>query len=175
VFGGKVASVGGRNINESALLIAVDGAPSAGEFEVLVDETPAARITAGQRVTLFMQPYRRYDVRLRPISATSVHYDTGVRRVTLFPGNVERLRWQAVPTFTVFGQVVGADGKPIANGVLQGSYGGGASNADGFFQIDAAAGDRVTLSWAAGQSCELDLGIVDPSKTYVAAGKVVCQ
>jgi hypothetical protein len=175
VFGGKDASVGGRNINESALLIAVDGAPSAGEFEVLVDEAPAARITAGQRVTLFMQPYRRYDVRLRPVSATSVHYDAGVRKVTLFPGNVERLRWNAVPTVTVFGQVVGADGKPIANGVLQGSYGGGASNADGFFQIDAAAGDRVTLSWAAGQSCELDLGSVDPTKTYVAAGKVVCQ
>ena len=175
VFGAKDVSVGGRNINESALLIAVDGDSSAGEFEVLVDEAPAAKVAAGQRVTLFMQPYRRYDVRLRPAAATSVHYDAGVRKVTLFPGNVERLRWKAVPTFTIFGQVVGADGKPIANGVLQGTYGDGASNADGFFQIDAAAGDRITLSSAAGQTCSFNFGAAKPADGYFAAGKVICQ
>ena len=142
---------------------------------MLVDEAPAAKVAAGQRVTLFMQPYRPYDVRLRPLAATPVHYDAGVRKVTLFPGNVERLHWKAVPTFTIFGQAVGADGKPIANGVLQGSYGDGASNADGFFQIDAAAGDRITLSSAAGQTCSFNFGAAKPADGYFAAGKVICQ
>jgi hypothetical protein len=175
VFGAKDVSVGGRNINESAMLIAVDGDSSAGEFEVLVDEAPAAKVAAGQRVTLFMQPYRRYDVRLRPLAAASVHYDAGVRKVTLFPGNVEPLSWKVVPTFTVFGQVVGTDSKPIANEVLQGSYGDGTSNADGYFQIDVAAGERITFSSAAGQTCSLNLGAAKPVDGYFAAGKVICQ
>lgn len=174
-LGAKSVSLGGRNLNESAMTIAVHGESSAGEFEVLIDEAPSAKVKAGQRVTLFMQPYRRYSVRLRPVSATSVHYDAGIREVTLFPGNVERLSWKAVPTFTVFGLVVGTDGNPIANGVLQGSYGDGASNADGFFQIDAAADDRITLSSATGQNCRLALNSVRPADGYFAAGKVVCQ
>jgi hypothetical protein len=51
--------------------------------------------------------------------------------------------------------VVDKNGIRIANGLLKGSYGDGASNADGYFQIDAAAGDRVTLSTAAGQKCSV--------------------
>jgi hypothetical protein len=175
VIGSNDISFGGRNLNESALLITVDGEPTAGEFEVLIDESPIAKIGIGQRATLFMQPYRQYAVRIRPVSATFVHYDPGVRQVTLFPGNVERLSWNAVPVFTVFGQVVGRDGKPIANGTLRGSYGEGASNADGYFQIDAAVGDRVTLNSGTGQTCELNLKAAQPTKGYFAAGKVKCQ
>jgi hypothetical protein len=67
------------------------------------------------------------------------------------------------------------DGNPIANGVLQGSYGDGASNADGFFQIDAAADDRIILSSGTGQNCRLVLDSSRPADGYFAAGKVVCQ
>lgn len=175
VLGGANVSLGGRNINESAILVGVDGDSSAGEFEVLVNDSPMATVSTGKPVTLFLQPYRRYGVRLRPLSATSVHYDAGVRQVTLFPGNVDRLSWKAVPTFTVFGQVVGKDGAPIANGLLKSGYGDGASNGEGYFQIDVAKGDRVTLSWASGKSCSLKLDSASPIEGYFAAGKVLCQ
>jgi hypothetical protein len=59
--------------------------------------------------------------------------------------------------------------------MLQGSYGAGASNAEGYFQIDAAAGDRITLSSAAGHTCMLNIDAAKPSDGYFAAGKVVCQ
>jgi hypothetical protein len=175
VIGASKIAVGGRNLNESALTVSVDGEPAAGEFEVLVDEAPIAKILSGQQATLFMQPYRRYEVRVRPVAATSVHYDPGVREVTLFPGNVERLSWKAVPTFTVFGQAIGSDGKPIANGMLQGAYGGGASNREGYFQIDAGAGERITLTSTDGNTCTLNFDAARPTDGYFAAGKVVCQ
>lgn len=175
VLGAANVSVGGRNINESALLVSVDGDRKAGEFEVLVDDAPMAKVAAGQRVTLFMQPYRRYHVRLRPLSAAPVHYDAGDRQVTLFPGNVERLSWKAMPTFTVFGQVVAVDGAPISNALLKGSYGDGASNKDGYFQIDAAAGDPITLSAAGGRTCSMKFDSAKPAEGYLAAGKVICQ
>lgn len=175
VLGGANVSLGGRNINESALQVAVDGSSEAGAFEVLVDDAAMTKVAPGKPATLFLQPYRDYDVRLRPLSATSVHYDAGVRKVTLFPGNVERLSWKAVPTHTVFGQVVDSDGNPIANGLLKGGHGDGASNSEGYFQIDVATEDRVTLKLADGQSCNLKLDSVRPVGGYVAAGKVFCQ
>jgi hypothetical protein len=175
VLGASNVALGGRNVSESALLVAVDGSAAAGEFEVLVDDSPATKVLAGQRVTLFMQPYRRYDIRLRPTSATSVHYDASVRHVTLFPGNAARLRWEAVATFTVFGQAINKDGVPIANGLLKGSYGNGASNADGYFQIDAAAGDRITMSSAAGETCDFSIDSAKAINSYLSVGKVLCQ
>jgi len=168
-------AVGGYNVTESALLIEVEGDPSAGQFEVLVDESPMAKVTAGHRTTLFLQPYRRYDVRIRPLSSSSAHYDAGVRQVTLFPGNVERQNWTAIQTFTIFGQVVNEQGIPIRNGLLQGKYGAGASDDDGFFQIDVAVNDRVTLSPMSGSACELALRSARPESGYMAAGRVVCR
>lgn len=174
IFGSNEIAVGGHNISESALLIGVEGEGSAGQFEVLIDELPAAKLAAGQNVTLFLQPYRQYDIRLRPLSA-AVHYDPNVRQVTLFPGNVEQLVWEAIPTFTIFGQVIDRDGRPIANAILQGGHGTGASNRDGYFQIDVAANDRVTLSSTSGDTCQLELGSMKPDDGYFAVGKVVCQ
>ena len=175
IMGSTMVAVGGYNVTESALLIEVEGDPSAGQFEVLVDEAPMAKVAAGQRTTLFLQPYRRYDVRIRPLSSNTAHYDAGVRQVTLFPGNVERQNWKAIKTFTIFGQVIDEEGSPIRNGLLQGKHGAGSSDADGFFQIDVAANDRVTLNSMTGSACELVLGSTRPQKGYLAAGKVVCR
>lgn len=175
VLGGANVSLGGRNINESALLVAVDGNSVVGEFEVLVDDAAMAKVSARKPATLFLQPYRRYEIRLRPLSATPVHYDAGIKKVTLFPGNVERLSWKAVPTYTVFGQVVDGHGAPIANGLLKSGYGDGASNSQGYFQIDVADGDKVTVNTAGGQSCNLKLDSARPIDGYFAAGKVYCQ
>jgi hypothetical protein len=172
---GPRASVGGYNISESAMIVEVDGAQSAGRFEVLVDDAPMATVDAGKRATIFLQPYRRYAVRLRPLASASVHYDSGVRQVTLFPGNVDRQIWKAVQTFTVFGQLVDSNGLPITNGLLHGDHGAGSSDANGYFQIDVAANDRVTLDGAHGQACQLMLGKLEPRKGYSAAGKVVCR
>lgn len=175
VAAGPSVSMGGYNISESALIIEVQGAASAGQFEVLVDDASVATVNAGGRTTLFLQPYRRYAVRLRPVSSASVHYDAGVRQITLFPGNVDQQSWKAIETFTVFGQVIDSNGKPIKNGLLQGDHGTGSSDADGFFQIDVAANDRVTLNSASGQSCQLIFGGLERTKGFSAAGKVVCQ
>lgn len=175
VAAGPRVSVGGYNITESALIVEVEGTGSAGQFEVLVDESPMATVAAGQRTTLFLQPYRKYGVRLRPVASGAVHYDAGVRQVTLFPGNVSRQSWKAVETYAVFGQAIDPSGQPIKNGLLQGEYGTGTSDADGFFQIDVAANDRVTLNSTSGQSCQLIFKRRAPKNGFLAAGKVLCQ
>ena len=51
----------------------------------------------------------------------------------------------------------------------------GASDGDGYFQIDVAANDRVTLSSRSGHSCQLVLKAMQPSEGFSAAGKVMCQ
>lgn len=166
--------VGGRDLNESALVVTVAG-PADYAFEVLVNDQPRGRVTGGQRLPLFLQPYRSYKVRLRPLDAAGVSYDDGAREVTLYPGNVQSLAWQVERMFTIFGQAVGADGKPLADASIQSRHGIGESDGNGYFQVDAGAGETIRFTEASGSSCEVSLGAVKAVRDFASLGKVVCR
>lgn len=166
--------VGGRDINESALVVTVAG-PADYAFEVLVNGQPRGRVTGGQRLPLFLQPYRSYKIRLRPLDAAGVSYDNAAREVTLYPGNVEHLAWQVERMFTIFGRAVRADGSPLADASIQSRHGIGESDGNGYFQVDAGAGEKIRFTEASGSSCEVSLGAVKPVRDYASLGKVVCR
>ena len=173
-LGGKDVALGGRDVNESALIVTVAG-PADFPFEVLVNDQPRGRITSGQRLPLFLQPYRSYRVRLKPLNAAAVSYDGAARLVTLYPGNVEHLDWRVARMFTVFGQAVSADGRPVAGAMIQSRHGVGESDSRGYFQVDVGESEPIRFTQAAGGSCEVDLAAVKPVNDFASLGKVVCR
>ena len=167
-------AVGGRDIDESALVVAVDGRAD-GAFEVLVNDEPRGRVTAGGRLPLFLRPYHSYRVRLRPLDAAAVSYDGAAREVTLYPGNVQHLAWHVDRMFTVFGQALRPDGRPLADAVIQSRHGVGETDGNGYFQVDVGAGEPIRFTQDAGGSCEVTLGNVKPVRDFASVGKVVCR
>jgi hypothetical protein len=168
-------ALGGRDIQESALLVSLEGERGRSSFDVLVDEQPRGRVAAGQSLPVFLQPYREYSVRLRPIGAPAVDYDGAPRSFTLYPGNVQKLRWVARTFFTVFGQALRPDGRPVANATIQSQRGIGESDERGYFQIDVAAGDMLSFDPAAGESCKAAVSATKAEEDFVPLGKVICQ
>jgi hypothetical protein len=168
-------AIGGRDLAESALVAALDGANDGSVFEVLVDEQPRGRLTAGRRLPLFLSPYRAYKVRLRPVNAASGWYDTAAREITLYPGNVEHVSWRVEKLFTVFGQAVRADGTPVPGAMVQSHRGVGQSDERGYFQIEV--GEHETLAFTGGQGgpCEVRIPSVTPHDDYASLGKVICR
>jgi hypothetical protein len=170
-----VVALGGRDIEQSALVASLDGESSGSAFDVLVNGQPRGRLTAGGSLPIFLQPYRTYAVRLRPIGPTAVDYDSGSREITLYPGNVQQIRWSVHSLYTVFGQALSPDGRPLANAMVQSRRGVGETNGEGYFQIDVAQGDMIAISVGSAHSCHVR---VDPGKTgrdYVPVGKVICR
>ena len=167
-------SLGGYNISESALIVEVEGKQSAGQFEVLVDDAPMATVVAGKRVTIFLQPYRRYAVRLLALWLPPPF--------TMMPGLARSPSFRETSTGRLGKRSkrlrclasLSTRGVPITNGLLHGDHGTGYSDANGYFQIDVAANDRVTLNVAraAGLSA---MPKIEPRKGYSAAGKVMCR
>jgi hypothetical protein len=171
-----VAALGGRDIEESALVVSLDGEGTGPSFEVLVNDQPRGRVRAGSSLPLFLQPYHRYRVRLRPSSQGAVDYDSSAREITLYPGNVEYLHWMPRALFTVFGQAFWPDGKPVANALVQSARGIGETDAKGYFQVDVAAGDLLEFDARSGGACHVQIDPLKPqSKDYVALKKVICK
>jgi len=166
--------VGGRDVNESALVVTVAG-PANYSFQVLVNDHPRGRVSGGQRLPLFLQPYRSYQVRLKPLEAAAVAYDSAPREVTLYPGNVQHLAWQVERMFTVFGQAVGAAGTPVAGAMIQSRHGVGESDGNGYFQVDVGEGEPIRFTDASGGSCEVSLASVKPVNDFASVGRVVCR
>lgn len=171
-----VATVGGRDIEESALVVSVEGESGSSSFEVFINDQPRGRVSAGSSLPVFLQPYHRYRVRLKPSASGTVDYDSSVREVTLYPGNVEQLRWTVHSLFTAFGQALRSDGSPVANALVQSARGIGETDANGYFQVDVAAGDLLEFNARSSAACHMR---IDPAKTsdndYVPLGKVTCK
>jgi hypothetical protein len=168
-------AIGGREIQESALVANVEGSDPGIRYDVLVDERPMGQISGGGQLPIFLQPYRLYKVRLRPVGAPSVWYDAESRDVTLYPGTVKRLNWRAEPMATLFGRAFAADGKPVAGAAVQSRRGVGETDENGYFQIDSTSGDTLLFTQADGSTCRVDVGELRSHSSYVSLGRTLCR
>lgn len=167
--------LGGRNLEESGLVVSIDGSSRDAQFDILIDGQPRGRVRAGERLPLFLRPYHSYSVRLRPVDAASVWYDTAAREFTLYPGNVEHVRWHVESLLTVFGRAVREDGTPVADATVTSRRGISQSNSDGYFQIETSASDRLSFDGGNGKTCAVEIGGLDQELEYASIGKVVCR
>lgn len=167
-------TLGGNELEESAVIISIDG-DSGTAFDVLVNESVRGRVRRGQRLSLFLPAYRAYKVRLLPTQAAAVAFDASTREVTLYPGDVQTLRWTTQSYFTTFGQAVRPDGVPIANALVRSSRGVSETDSNGYFQIDVTRNDRITVGEGEGVRCRAELARLSVKNDYAPIGKVVCQ
>jgi hypothetical protein len=174
-LGSKAVEIGGRDLNQSAVIASVAGSAKDAAFDVLIDEIARGRVSAGRRLPIFLEAYRSYNLRLRPVGSSAVDYDSAVRKITLFPGNVEHLNWTAEQVSTVFGQAFLADGRPLANASISTRRGVGQTDDDGYFQVDVEANEPLTFKLGANETCEVPLVGAQVQGDYASLGRVVCR
>lgn len=171
---GRGIGVGAQGQNDSLIVVAVAGAPSV-TFELLVDDAVRGTVRGGQKLTLAVQPYRRYRVRLRAVAAELIAFDTQTRTVDVFPGSVAALDWTAKAVHAMFGRLVDASGRPIADADITADDAVAATDTNGFFQIQAPADARLTVRSGAGQTCTARLPGARSATSYIRLGDVLCQ
>jgi hypothetical protein len=175
VVNGDGVLLGGRNLEQSALVVSLAGTSGQSEFEVLVNEQPRGRVKAGKRLPIFLQPYRAYAVRIKPVDAASVWFDSAPREITLYPGNVQHVRWQAEQLVTAFGRAVRADGTPVAEALIKSKRGVGQSDANGYFQIELVANEKLSFAINDNELCDVKVGTLEVRDDFAALGSVVCR
>jgi hypothetical protein len=167
--------LGGRNLEESGVVISIDGSARDAQFDVLIDGQPRGRVKAGDRLPVFLRPYHAYSVKLRPVDAASVWFDASARELTLYPGNVEHLRWSVENLLTVFGRAVREDGTPVADAMVTSKKGIGQSNSEGYFQIETSASDVLSFDSGNGKACNIIIKGLGQERDYASLGKVICR
>jgi hypothetical protein len=173
--GGSDATIGGREIGESGIVVALKGNGGAVEMDVLVDNTPRARIRPGQSIPIFLPPYRAYSVRLAPVNGRGGRFDANAREISLYRGNVQFLEWEVRAVQAVFGRLVDADGRPLGGVALYGERDFIQSDASGYFQAEIAGSETFTLRKGGAEICRITLTPTGGEVPILDLGNVVCM
>jgi hypothetical protein len=175
VGGASRVSLGARNVTDGAIVIVPSSDRADQKFEVLVEGGVRGIATQARPLTLFLQPYEQYRVRIRPTGESLSTYDSAEKLVSLYPGRVETLEWEAHSTRIAFGRLVEANGDVLAGARINGKYAIGQTDDGGYFQIEAAMDEKLNVTAPSGQSCVAALGKGNTTKAYQDAGVITCR
>ncbi|WP_172807589.1 TcfC E-set like domain-containing protein [Endozoicomonas ascidiicola] len=150
---GNVVAIGGEDRAESALVVNLDG--RAGDvFDVIINGQRRSYAIAGSPSIIALSPYEQYRVSLNPAGETLYSFDEREKTVTLYPGNVVTLDYEAIPLQLLFGRLL-FNGKPLDGARINGGLYPGTTDDVGIFQLE-------TRSDVGNLQIELDNGWVCP-------------
>jgi outer membrane usher protein FimD/PapC len=144
---------------------------------VLVDGSPRVSVTAGTPVPIFLAPYKRYEIAIKPASSDQplASVQASVREVTLYPGNVQTLRWNVEPITVVFGRLVDAAGAPVANAAIDGAVGTAETDSQGYFQAEINKQKSLKVRTLEGKTCNAVLPELRPKEGLARVGALACR
>lgn len=185
VIGGGAYKIGIARPGEAVVLAdlstagGADGNDPSSGYRIRVDSQPTGFVRAGQRTAVGLPAYGSYQIELAPENAPSYELDNRSQTVTLYPGNVVRLQFDASRQYTLFGQLVDAGGQSLVQATVR--VGDDTTQTDqfGYFVLTGEITERLDIRTEDGGSCAPIpvANLIDPSidSPFFRLGKVACN
>lgn len=168
-------AIGGKEQNQAAVVIDLRGDAGDSFFDIIVNGGQVGTARAGTRTVLSLRPFESYSVRLKVRGNDFVYFDDKEHKVTLYPGNVVTLSWQADKVNIIFGRIQDSAGKPVANGLLQGVAGLATTDEFGVFQAEIVESVTTFQVKTRGSVCTVRLPQVVANNGIASVGNLRCQ
>jgi len=154
--GGRL-SWGSTSNQNAAVLIDLRQQAKGAKFQVLVDERPAGIARGGETTLIPLAPYTSYTLRLQHRGEELLHFEQDSQTVTLYPGNIVPLTWEAQPIQVIIGQATDSNGTPLSLWRITNVSGLASSDETGWFQVEIPQ-DITRLEFSrADRRCLLEL------------------
>lgn len=167
--------LGGDRNDISAVVVSLSGNANV-PMTIMINGIARGIVAPGDSQTVYLAPYQEYQVRLNPVRSVPIEYDTLARRVTLYPGNVAQMNWEANEVFIVLAQLVDHQGAPISSAWLQEGDGRATTNKKGWLQVQLSDPKRLTFITSDLHACETTLPEAQPVNGILKYSKpLVCD
>ncbi len=166
---------GGQQQAGSALIVDIDGDATDTAFDVYVNDQRRGLASSNTNTVIQLAPFQTYSVYLKPRSTELVNYQNKENSVTLYPGNVMPMQWQANKIHIGFGKVLDDNGEPIRNARIEGAIGYAITDDYGFFQAEVNQTQRELAINLDGQQCTIALPTMTKTRNGIAKyGSLKC-
>jgi Mat/Ecp fimbriae outer membrane usher protein len=165
---GNEWGVGGKSLAEGALVIEVESdKPTELGYDLYINNVQYGRVYGGQKLMVPVTPYQTYNVRLSDKETEFVSFSDKNKRVTIYPGNVKSLKWQAKSIGVLIGRVVRKvpgcfndnDAKcwdPLVFARAKNVNDFSATDADGYIQAEVFEAEKSFTLMKRGEECKVD-------------------
>jgi outer membrane usher protein FimD/PapC len=160
--------------NNAAILVDVTGPKTGDKIKVMVNRQAIATVDTNRPQALFLEPYEIYQVTINPIGEQLYTFDHKERKVTLYPGNVQTLRWQLMPKIILFGQVLYPDGQPVNNAAVFGGIELEQTDEQGYLQVEIHHAQELAVYPRQGQTCLVKLPKLTVQNGLASIDKLTC-
>jgi len=125
--------------------------------EIEINDRSIQPTVKNGKALFLLEPYREYEVSLRAGGDRLMRVEMERHKVALYPGNVARLDWKAMPVFVVVGQAVRPDRSALANSRITNLEEFSATDEGGWFQVELASMQTLRFKTREGGECQVEL------------------
>ncbi len=166
------------------VVITVNGDPSVGEVMVAVNGQSYASVKVGDRLTIGLIPYQRYEIGIRGLdreksnenakNAGIPRLDQTVYKFVSLPGSVASYTFVVDKIFIVTGRLMDRDGNPVENKRILELQEYTRTDESGFFQAEITGYERPVVELD-GSRCRFDFEKLPREESFHDFGEIVCQ
>ena len=171
----NVPALGGKEQNQAAVIIDLKGGAENVFFDVLVNGSRRATARPGQKSVVSLRPFETYRISLRARGEQFVYFDDKEYSITLYPGNVIKLDWEADIVNIVFGRIKDQHGKPVKNALLKGVAGIATTDDYGIFQAEIKSSTEQLSIETIDSTCAITLPEFTPRRGIASIGSLQCE
>ena len=166
---GKQSAIGGENQANSALMINVEGKKN-DTFDVVINGQRQGYAIAGRPSLIPLTPYQQYTVSLTPTGSQLYELDEKERTITLYPGNVVSMDYNATPLQLLFGRLLYND-TPLTGATINGGQQLVTSDDYGLFQMEISS-DKTTIDVMLSNNTTCTLSLPEEENGIIRMGTV---
>ncbi|MFK7994155.1 MAG: TcfC E-set like domain-containing protein [Granulosicoccus sp.] len=169
------ASLGGSDFAQSGLIVDVSGEPAGESFDVMVNSARVKTARIGSPQFIGLQPFKHYEVQLRPTTVMGNGLGKANHSLTLFPGNVGRISLQAKRQALLIAMVADESGNIISNAVVRTSSNTLVIDESGILQAEVHEGEQLTIRRKDGSECIVTVEMETSEEVVVPDLPVICS
>jgi hypothetical protein len=170
-------AIGGRDAASSGVMVSLDGTASMeSPFQVQVNNNFEANIMPGQTVFVPLGSYDAHVVSLIGVGDEFIDIDGGVQEVSLYPGSIANVNFEANRIMPAFGQAIFGNGEPVGNARVDGEgvIGVAVTDRNGYFQMEIDEAGTYTLTSGNMSECAFEIPEMPRDEVYLDLGVIRC-
>ncbi|MDC0535795.1 TcfC E-set like domain-containing protein, partial [Francisellaceae bacterium] len=156
----------------NGVMVRVD-APKPSKFSVFTGKKLLKEIEANKGYFIPLPEFASYKIQVVSDSG-SLTVLNPEQEITIYDGNVHTLYWEAKEAFLLIGTVVTPEGDLVAEADVTGALNFGQTDEDGFTQVEAIIGSKLSLKASNGLVCTIDTNTIEPEDGIAYEDEIVC-
>lgn len=163
-----------RTGENTGILATIKSNDNNATFNVYGNNKILAQIRANTNYFIKLSPYKTWNIHIEDASTKIYYFEHADTAITLYPGNIQSMTWNAISLVVISGQIVNSSEQVIANAIVKGGIGFAMTDEYGYFQTTISQKVKALYIKEKEINCVINLPELQENKAFIHLNKIKC-